>query len=198
MLLSLEWFQVTALEGGESTQQGTPGEHDFYKRVKEANRVDRELERPEGWCDTVPEGAVVQDSILYKDHHLWVPESMITELLQLTHDESPSGHQGQDWIRSQIEFYYYWFTLYHNINCYTFNCITCKHIKVSQQKSASLLYFFKIFQKHWQNFFCNFITGLSELEGMNAIFIIIDKFSKKWHYILCCIKNKQTSLKKTV
>ena len=69
MLLLPKWFQVTALEGGESTQQGTPGEHNFYEQVKEANQVDRELEQikrrcveqPEGWCDTVPEGAVVQD-----------------------------------------------------------------------------------------------------------------------------------------
>ena len=37
VLLSLKWFQVAALEGGESTQQGTPGEHDFYEQVKEAN-----------------------------------------------------------------------------------------------------------------------------------------------------------------
>ena len=37
VLLSLEWFQVAALEGEESTQQGTPDEHNFYEWVKEAN-----------------------------------------------------------------------------------------------------------------------------------------------------------------
>ena len=44
MLLPPEQFQVTTLEGGESTQQGTPSKHDFYEQVKEANQVDRELE----------------------------------------------------------------------------------------------------------------------------------------------------------
>ena len=44
VLLSPEWFQVAALEGGESTQQGIPGKHDFYEWVKEANQVDRGLE----------------------------------------------------------------------------------------------------------------------------------------------------------
>ena len=29
MLLSLKQFQVAALKGGESTQQGTPGKHNF-------------------------------------------------------------------------------------------------------------------------------------------------------------------------
>ena len=137
MLLSPEQFQVTALEGGESTQQGTPSKHNFYEQVKEANQVDRELEQikrrcvewPEGWHDTVSEGAVVQNSILYKNHHLWIFESMITELLWLTHNEPLSDHQGQDQTRSQIESYYYWPTLYHNIDHYTFNCIACKHIK---------------------------------------------------------------------
>ena len=33
---------------------------------------------------------------------------------------------------------------------------------------------------------------------MNIILTVVDKFSKKQHYILCHIKNKQTSLKKTV
>ena len=67
VLLSSEWFQVAALKGRESTQQSTPGKHNFYEQVKEANQVDRELEQikrrcvkqPEGWHDTVPEEAVV-------------------------------------------------------------------------------------------------------------------------------------------
>ena len=67
VLLSLEQFQVTALEGGESTQQSILGKHNFYKQVKEANQVDRELEQIKKrcvewlkkWCDTVPEGAVI-------------------------------------------------------------------------------------------------------------------------------------------
>ena len=67
VLLSLKWFQVAALEGGESTQQGTPGEHNFYEWVKEVNQVDRELEQIKkrcvkhlkGWCDTVLKGAVI-------------------------------------------------------------------------------------------------------------------------------------------
>ena len=104
MLLSPEQFQVAALEGGESTQQSTLSEHDFYEQAKEANQINRELEwikkrcvkQPEGWHDTVSERAVIQDSILYKDYHLWVPESMITELLQLTHNEPLNDHQGQD------------------------------------------------------------------------------------------------------
>ena len=43
MLLSSEQFQVAALEGGESMQQGTSSKHNFYEQVKEVNQVDREL-----------------------------------------------------------------------------------------------------------------------------------------------------------
>ena len=42
VLLPPEQFQVAALEGGKSMQQGTPGERDFYEQVKEANRVNKE------------------------------------------------------------------------------------------------------------------------------------------------------------
>ena len=61
-----------------------------------------------------------------------------------------------------------------------------------------MLHSLKIFQKHWQDLFCNFITDLSESEGMNTIFTIVDRLLKEQHYILCCTGNKWTSLKKTV
>ena len=67
MLLSLKWFQATALGGGESTQQGILDEHNFYKWVKEANQIDRELKQikkkcvkqPEEWHDTVSEKVLI-------------------------------------------------------------------------------------------------------------------------------------------
>ena len=108
MLLSLKQFQTATLKGGESTQQSTPGKHNFYEQIKEANQVDRELKQikkkcvkqSERWCDTVSEKAVIQDSILYKNHYLWISESMITELLQFTHDEPSNDYQRQNWTRS--------------------------------------------------------------------------------------------------
>ena len=50
VLLSSEWFQITTLEGGESTQQGIPSKHNFYEQIKEVNQVDRELEQIKKRC----------------------------------------------------------------------------------------------------------------------------------------------------
>ena len=50
VLLSPEQFQVTTLKGGESTQQGTSTKHNFYKQVKEANQVNRELKQIKKRC----------------------------------------------------------------------------------------------------------------------------------------------------
>ena len=61
-----------------------------------------------------------------------------------------------------------------------------------------MLHFLKVFQKCWQDFFYDFVTDLSELKNINVIFIVVDRLLKKWHYILCCTEDKQTSLKKTV
>ena len=108
MLLSLKQFQVAALEGGENMQQGILSKHDFYKQTKEANQVDRKLKWIKKrcvkwlkkWCNTVSEEAVIQNSILYKNHHFWVPENMITEFLWFTHNEPPNSHQEWDWIKN--------------------------------------------------------------------------------------------------
>ena len=74
----------------------------------------------------------------------------------------------------------------------------CKHAKASQQRPTGLLHPFEILQKCWQDFFCDFITDLSELKDMNIIFIVVNKLLKKQHYILCCIENKWMSSKETV
>ena len=50
VLLPPEQFKTAALEGRESTQQGTPSKHNFYEQVKEANQVDRELEQIKKRC----------------------------------------------------------------------------------------------------------------------------------------------------
>ena len=123
---------------------------------------------------------------------------MITELLQLTHDEPFSGHQGQDQTRSQIEFYYYWPTLYHDIDYYIFNCMMCKHAKAFWHRPAGLLHPLEIPQKCWQDLFCDFIISLSELKGINIILTVIDRFLKKQHYILCYTENRWISSKKTI
>ena len=44
MLLSSEWFQITVLKGGESTQQSISDKHDFYEQIKKVNQINRELE----------------------------------------------------------------------------------------------------------------------------------------------------------
>ena len=179
-------------------QQGTPDKHNFYEQTKKANQVNRKLKQikkrcvkqSERWCDTVLKKTMIQNLILYKNHHFWISESIITELLQFTHNESFSDYQRQDWIRSQIESYYYWSILYYDINCYIFNCIICKHIKAFQQRSAGLLHLLEISQKCWQDLFCNFIIDLSELKDMNTILTVVDKLLKKQHYIPCHIKNR--------
>ena len=169
-------------------QQNIFDKHNFYKQIKEVNWVDRELKQikkkcvkwSEEWCDIISKKkTMIQNSILYKNHYFWVSESMITELLWLTHNESFNDHQEQNWTKSQIKSYYYWSILYHNVDCYTFNCIICKCAKTSQQKPADLLHAFEILQKHWQNLFCNFITDLFKSEDMNVIFTVVNKFLKK-------------------
>ena len=50
MLLSLKWFQITALKEGESMQQNISSEHDFYKWVKEINQVNKKLKQIKKKC----------------------------------------------------------------------------------------------------------------------------------------------------
>ena len=44
----------------------------------------------------------------------------------------------------------------------------------------------------------NFITGLSENKGCNAILMIIDRLTKMRYYIVCKADNKRISAEQTV
>ena len=44
----------------------------------------------------------------------------------------------------------------------------------------------------------DFIVGLPESEGKNAICTIIDRLSKKYHYVGCTATDKDTSIEATV
>ena len=108
VLLSSEQFQIAVLKREESTQQSTLSKHNFYKQIKEVNQIDRKLKQikkkcvkqSEKWYDTVSKKTMIQNSIFYKNHYLWVSENIITEFFQLTHNESFNDHQRQNQTRN--------------------------------------------------------------------------------------------------
>ena len=78
---------------------------------------------------------------------------------------------------------------------YIRNYRICCRFKISRNIYNNLLIFVVVIDERWQDIVMNFIINFSESNEYNVIYIVIDKFFKKRHYIFCKVTNEKTSTK---
>ncbi len=84
------------------------------------------------------------------------------------------------------------------IKRYIQNCYVCRRSKASRDRINELLKSLLIFEQRWQNISLNFIIDLSESDENNAILTVIDRLSKKRHYISCWSDDEEIFAEQTV
>lgn len=148
------------------------------------------------------------DGALYKKGLLWVPNvlrtellkeiSLHTEVLQDVHDQPSSGHPGITRTLQMLKRHYYWPGCTADVKRYVRNCHPCQRSKAPRDKANGLLAPLPVPQQRWQDIAMDFITGLPESEGKNAICTIIDRLTKERHYVPCYWGEDGTSTEETV
>ncbi len=134
----------------------------------------------------------VLDEVLWKDDKLWILQSMITRLIRKAHDLLISDHSDINWTLDLLRRLYCWSKMRTTIKRYIQNCYVCRRSKASRDRINELLKSLLILKQWWQNIFLNFIIDLSESDESNAILTVIDRLSKKRHYILCWSDDEET------
>ncbi len=127
----------------------------------------------------------VLDEVLWKDDRLWVFQSMITRLIREAYDLSISDHSDMNQTLNLLRWSYCWSKMRTMIKRYIRNCYVCRRSKASKDWINELLKLLLISEQRWQNISLNFIIDLSESDENNAILTVIDRLSKKRHYISC-------------
>ncbi len=125
----------------------------------------------------------VLDKVLWKDDRLWVSQSMIIRLIREAHDLSISDHSDINQMLNLLRWSYCWLKMRMMIKHYIWNCYVCRRSKASRDQINELLKSLFILKQQWQNILLDFIIDLSESDENNAILTIIDRLSKKQHYI---------------
>ncbi len=133
----------------------------------------------------------VLDEVLWKDDRLWILQSMIIQLIRKAHDLSISDHSDMNWTLNLLRRSYCWSKMRTMIKRYIQNCYVCRRSKASRDRINELLKSLLIFKQQWQNISLDFIINLSESDENNAILIVIDRLSKKRHYISCWSNDKE-------
>ena len=140
----------------------------------------------------------VLDEVLWKDDRLWVSQSMITRLIREAHDLLINDHSDINWTLNLLRWLYCWSKMRMTIKRYIQNCYVCRRSKASRDRINELLKSLLILEQWWQNISLNFIIDLSESDENNAILIVIDRLSKKQHYILCWSDDEKIFAEQTV
>jgi len=133
----------------------------------------------------------VLDEVLWKDDRLWISQSMIIQLIRKAHDLSINDHSDMNWTLNLLRWSYCWSKIRMMIKRYIWNCYVCHRSKASRDWINELLKSLLIFEQQWQNISLDFIINLSESDENNAILTVINRLSKKRHYISCWSNDKE-------
>ncbi len=81
---------------------------------------------------------------------------------------------------------------------YIRNCHTCRHAKAPKNWYNSLLKLLSILSCPWTDIILDFVTGLPSSNGYNAVLMVVDRLTKKWHYIPYTIDENSTTAEATI
>ena len=111
---------------------------------------------------------------------IYVPNNKKTKekILKENHDSMNVGHLEQQRMLELIKQNYWWPRLKEDVRKYIQGCFKYQQNKVQHQKKAGELHLLKIPQGPWQEISINIIGPLPKSNGMDAIVVIIDQFTK--------------------
>ncbi len=126
----------------------------------------------------------LRDGYLYHHHAICVAGPLRNKVMEEAHASPYAGHRGITPTTQALERYFYWPTLRTDIEKYVRECIVCQKVKYDRHKVAGLLQPLPVPRTPWESITMDFITGLPKTQnGNDAIWTIIDRFSKQAHFI---------------
>ena len=135
---------------------------------------------------------MIKNELFYKKHHLWIfnLNQLKLDIIQQIHDQIVVKHFDYAKTLRLISQCYYWLRINKTIKRYVQNCHSCRHVKTSHDKYNEKFNFLSIFERNWKNIILNFVVEFFRCSNRyNVILIIINRLSKKSHYIFCNIEN---------
>jgi hypothetical protein len=124
----------------------------------------------------------MNDLIYYKDRIFLVSESALkAKILQTYHDSPMAGHQGINKTYMQVRERFSWKGLKEDVIKHVKECTTCQKNKDEHMHPTGLLQPLPIPKHKWESISMDFITGLSKIQGMDFIFVVVDRLTKFAH-----------------
>jgi len=171
------WQQRTTAEIMMIKRKMTVEEGDILKEIKRNMTREKEvvqaLKKEDGltW---------EENRVVYMEGRIYVPNNkkIKEEILKENHDLVDVGHPGQHRMLELIKRTYWWPGLNEDVKKYVQGCFKCQQNKVQHQRKAGELHPLEIPKGPWQEISINIIGPLPKSNGMDAIVVIVDRFTK--------------------
>ena len=152
-------------------------ESDIVKKIWKNNTREKEiiqaLEKKDGL-------AWEEDGMAYIEGRIYVPNNkkFREEILKEHHDPADIGHLGQHRMLELLKRNYWWPGLKEDVKKYVQGCFKCQQNKVQHQRKAGELHPLEILKGPWQEISIDMIGPLPSSNRMDAILVIVDRFTK--------------------
>jgi len=167
-----------------------------FEHIKELYKDDSDFANVYNACETSAFGKFYRlDGYLFKESHLCVPLSSMSELLvREAHGGGLMGHFGVVKTLDVLHEHFYWPKMKKDVQHIFDKCITCKKAK-SRTQPHSLYTPLPVPKEPWVDISMDFVLGLPRSKwGRDSIFVVVDRFSKIAHFIPCHKTNDATNI----
>ena len=150
---------------------------DIIKKIRKNNTREKEviqvIEREDGL-------AWEEDEVVYMEGRIYVPNNkdLKEEIMREHHDPADVRHLGQHRMQELIKRTYWWLGLKEDVKKYVQECVKCQQNKMQHQRKAGELHLLEIPEGPWQDISIDMIGPLPRSNGMDAIVVIVDRFTK--------------------
>lgn len=131
--------------------------------------------------------SVKQDMLMYKGRLVIAKASRLTPMILHTyHDSVFGGHSGfLRFLRTykRISGELHWEGMKQDVKKYCEECLICQQNKTLALSPAGLLTPLEVPNRVWEDISMDFVEGLSKANGMEVIFVVVDRFSKYGHFL---------------
>lgn len=126
---------------------------------------------------------VIHDWFLFRGTQLCIPDCSLR--LQLNSELHLEGHVGRDRTLHLVSSSYFWPLLRPDVERFVERCVVCQRSK-GHASNACLYMPLPISTQTWMDINMDFVVGLPRTHrGFDSIFVVVDRFSKMAHFILC-------------
>jgi len=171
------WQQRTTVEITMNKRKTTVEEGNILKKIKRNTTREKEAVQALKKEDSL---TWEEDGVVYIERRVYVlnNKKIREEILKENHDSVDVGYPGQHRMLEILKRTYWWPGLKEDIKKYVQGCFKCQQNKVQHQKKAGELHPLDIPQGPWQEISINIIGPLPKSNGMDAIVVIVNQFTK--------------------